>query len=98
MNHPDDLYLNWAERLDEHHIASLPPLPIEITVNPGERGDAVKLLQRALRSFGYLTALDGRFGPVTESCVRSFQAVSGIPRTGCADPATWRALGGVACA
>lgn len=38
-------------------------------------------------------AADGRFGPVTEGCVRSFQrGVAGLADTGTINAATWRAL------
>lgn len=54
----------------------------------GSRGEAVKVLQRALGG----VAVDGSFGSVTDKAVRAFQASTKLPATGVVDGATWDAL------
>lgn len=49
-------------------------------------------LQSLLVSKGYSIAVDGDFGPNTQSAVRSYQAQVGLPATGIADQATWNSL------
>ena len=41
----------------------------------------------------YNIAVDGNFGPMTASAVRSFQSSSGLTVDGVVGPATWEALG-----
>jgi peptidoglycan hydrolase-like protein with peptidoglycan-binding domain len=49
---------------------------------------AVRRLQASLH-----VAVDGDFGPATETAIRSFQARTGLAVDGIAGPATWHALG-----
>ncbi|MGE0297969.1 MAG: peptidoglycan-binding protein [Pseudonocardia sp.] len=57
-------------------------------------GDDVARLQQALVDRGYLrSAVDGRFGPLTDNAVRSFQADHGLSVDGVAGPGTQAALG-----
>jgi peptidoglycan hydrolase-like protein with peptidoglycan-binding domain len=69
------------------------------TVNPGEAGPMVTVLQTALivRSLIRDTKanLDGAYGPATQQRVRDFQQVSGIDPIAIVGPATWTALLGV---
>jgi len=58
----------------------------------GDRGEGVKLLQRALRSVGYDLAIDGIFGRITLECVKSFQATHDLDRDGIVGPLTWGKL------
>jgi len=58
------------------------------TIKKGSRGEAVKVLQKAL----HLIA-DGIFGPLTEEAVKDFQGLHGLDRDGVVGPATWKALG-----
>src|SRR5690606_344230 len=59
----------------------------------GERGDAVRTLQEALRTQGQpQTGVDGSFGPGTERALRRFQDGAGLPETGRADRTTLEAL------
>ena len=58
----------------------------------GDRGEDVKLLQRALRSAGYDLAIDGVFGRITLECVKSFQATHDLERDGIVGPLTWSKL------
>jgi len=59
---------------------------------PGARGDRVSALQRDLNRAGASIAVDGQFGPGTESALRAFQEAKGLPVTGSLDAATERAL------
>jgi putative peptidoglycan binding protein len=54
----------------------------------------VRRAQEALNAKGYsVGAVDGRWGPNTESAVRSFQEKNGIAASGTLDSATMSALG-----
>ncbi len=63
------------------------------TLRRGDRGENVKVLQRALRRAGFDAGnIDGVFGTRTESAVRAFQRASGLTVDGIAGPRTWAAL------
>ena len=53
----------------------------------------VRKAQAALNVKGYSVAVDGRFGPSTQSAVRSFQEQKGLTASGTLDSATLNALG-----
>jgi peptidoglycan hydrolase-like protein with peptidoglycan-binding domain len=53
----------------------------------------VRSAQTALNDRGYNVGVDGRWGPNTESAVRSFQAKNGLTENGRLDSATLNALG-----
>lgn len=59
----------------------------------GDRGEAVIELQAALRENGFLVAVDGTFGPATESALRLWQRRSGLDPDGVAGPLTREGLG-----
>lgn len=62
---------------------------------PYKHGDdswAVVPLQMGLNRFGNQLALDGRFGPMTEKVVRSFQSHRGLVADGVAGPRTQETL------
>ncbi|MEW6522133.1 MAG: peptidoglycan-binding protein [Bacillota bacterium] len=60
----------------------------------GSRGPEVVRLQQRLRELGYDPgAIDGIFGPQTESAVRRFQQARGLPADGVVGPGTRRELG-----
>jgi peptidoglycan hydrolase-like protein with peptidoglycan-binding domain len=69
------------------------------TVNPGETGGMVKVLQTALIVRSLIrdaeANLDGIYGPATQQRVRDFQKVSGIDPIAIVGPETWTALLGV---
>lgn len=48
----------------------------------GDRGQAVRLLQRALRAAGADIVVDGDFGPQVRSVVQAYQRHVGYPATG----------------
>jgi putative chitinase len=65
------------------------PLPI---LCRGSVGVEVARLQQDLAAHGYPVARDGDFGPGTETALRHFQAVRGLPPDGIAGPGIWKAL------
>jgi peptidoglycan hydrolase-like protein with peptidoglycan-binding domain len=60
---------------------------------PGNSGDDVATLQRALNSNGANLAVDGLYGPATTQAVQNFQQRQRLPVTGEADSRTLEALG-----
>lgn len=58
----------------------------------GSTGQAVSELQYRLRANGWVLAVDGKFGPRTQSVVTSFQRMSGLHVDGIVGPQTQRAL------
>jgi hypothetical protein len=52
----------------------------------------VRQVQLHLVRRGFAVAVDGRFGPATESAVREFQAANGLQADGLVGPLTWPAL------
>ena len=67
------------------------------TLQAGSLGPVVAMLQGVLKTgFGYAGAIDGIFGPVTETVVRQYQTNSGLPVTGVMDEQTWMAPAGAA--
>ncbi|MCL1964242.1 MAG: peptidoglycan-binding protein, partial [Firmicutes bacterium] len=61
----------------------------------GDRGEAVRTLQRALRQTGYYTeGIDGDFGAATRMAVGLFQKTNGLSETGVADAQTQALLYG----
>ena len=65
-----------------------------VEVRQGNRGAAVSAVQHNLRyAYGFSSVgVDGQFGPVTNSAVRSFQARFRIGVDGIVGMATWSAL------
>ncbi|MBW4431396.1 MAG: peptidoglycan-binding protein [Pelatocladus maniniholoensis HA4357-MV3] len=66
-----------------------PTLPI---LGFGNRGDAVRVLQRVLRFNGYTVQVDGIFGALTESAVKAFQNRRNLVSDGIVGQNTWREL------
>jgi hypothetical protein len=62
------------------------------TLRRGAKGDLVVRAQEHLRGAGHAIAVDGDYGPATETAVRSFQSSQGLAATGVLDGATWPAL------
>ncbi len=63
-----------------------------ILLKRGSSGEQVRTLQTYLVSNGYSLVADGRFGPMTESAVRKYQASAGLAADGIVGPATWKRL------
>jgi hypothetical protein len=55
-------------------------------------GDLVVWAQEHLAGAGYSTAVDGDYGPSTQTAVQSFQSAQGLTPDGVVGPATWAAL------
>jgi peptidoglycan hydrolase-like protein with peptidoglycan-binding domain len=68
-------------------------LPQRQNILPGSTGLEVEQLQIALVVLGYPIAVDGMYGPATETAVRDFQALKGLEVDGIAGPQTQTALG-----
>lgn len=64
------------------------------TLQDGSHGADVRRLQRILIMTKQLDfeGLDGRYGPITEAAVRSFQEAQGLAVDGVVGSATWDAL------
>ena len=74
-----------------------PPAPAvavpTATLKPGDQGDAVKVLQRALAHLGYSPGtIVGDYGPSTTQAVSSFQEAQGLTADGVLGPQTLSAL------
>ena len=57
-------------------------------LGPGSSGAAVTQLQQMLRQLGYAISADGKYGTLTSSAVRQFQADYGLTVSGTADDDT----------
>jgi peptidoglycan hydrolase-like protein with peptidoglycan-binding domain len=69
------------------------PNPGQPTISPGDHGEAVRRLQRALRRTPNLSiVVDGQFGAGTEAAVKQFQQGAGLAVDGIVGHATWQAL------
>lgn len=69
-------------------MASSTPL-----LKKGSQDEAVTRLQEGLQQLGYDPgAIDGIFGPKTESAVKEFQTNNGLAADGVVGPKTWTAL------
>jgi Putative peptidoglycan binding domain len=62
------------------------------TLQEGDTGSAVKVLQTDLVALHYTLAIDGDFGPDTETIVRKFQGAHDLTVDGIVGPATWSEL------
>ena len=62
------------------------------TLRPGASGPTVARLVSALASLHYAVRRTSSFGVELVDSLYAFQKVQGLPRTGVADAATWRAL------
>jgi peptidoglycan hydrolase-like protein with peptidoglycan-binding domain len=64
-----------------------------VQVRRGNSGPAVAGVQHNLRfAYGFNLAIDGIFGPITDSAVRNFQARFKIGVDGIVGPITWNTL------
>ncbi|MGH3103662.1 MAG: peptidoglycan-binding domain-containing protein [Gaiellaceae bacterium] len=65
------------------------PFPL---VRRGDRIFPVRPLQQLLRARNHPVAVDGIFGPLTESAVKAFQQSKGLAADGIVGPRTWPKL------
>lgn len=71
-------------------------IKVKSTIRRGAKGDLVRELQLGLYWLGWDDlAVDGAFGPKTDTAVREFQAKSGLAVDGIVGPKTWEALDGM---
>ena len=77
-------------------LGAIPPAPAAASAYPtlkrGSKGDLVIWAQERLAGSGQSVAVDGGYGPGTETAVRNFQTGQGLAVTGVIDAATWPAL------
>ena len=66
-----------------------------VTVRQGSTGEAVKAAQNALNKHGFGLAVDGDFGPATDSATRTFQSRNGLTVDGVIGPQTWQTVIGL---
>jgi len=66
-----------------------------VTVRQGSSGEAVKAVQVALNKHDFGLAVDGAFGPATDSAVRTFQSRNGLTVDGVVGPQTWQTVIGL---
>ena len=63
------------------------------SLEKGDKGEAVKELQRRLKELGYYSSsIDGSYGDVTVSAVKAFQKKNGLTADGVAGPVTQKKL------
>lgn len=90
-----DIELRQAEKVDGV------PLSFQGTLTLGSEGEAVRTVQAQLNtisgSYPLIPKLieDGVYGQRTESAVRAFQQIFGLPQTGEVDFATWYAISNI---
>ncbi|MFJ3306755.1 TIGR03767 family metallophosphoesterase [Streptomyces sp. NPDC086549] len=63
-----------------------------VTVQQGSTGQAVSATQSRLRAYGAALTVDGIFGSLTASALRSFQTSRGLTADGVVASSTWQAL------
>lgn len=63
-----------------------------VSVRQGSSGDAVRAAQTQLNRYGAGLAVDGQFGSMTNSAVRSYQSAHGLTVDGIVGPQTWQSL------
>jgi peptidoglycan hydrolase-like protein with peptidoglycan-binding domain len=84
-----------GEVFTEVHWAALLVTGDRPELRAGSSGDAVRRVQRALTALlGRTVTIDGYFGARTDSAIREFQQLKGLPVTGVVDAETWRRLAG----
>lgn len=66
-------------------VFAYPGTPVRL----GSQGDAVKLVQAAVK-----TTIDGNFGAVTERAVKAWQSANGLLADGVVGPVTWKKMFG----
>lgn len=66
--------------------------PTYLTIRRGSKGDAVKVAQTYLNTYGFNLKVDGIFGALTESATLEFQAKNNLIPDGVIGRKTWSAL------
>ena len=63
-----------------------------VKLQSGDKGEAVKSLQKALQKLDYNISADGSYGPLTISAVKQFQKINGLTADGVAGAKTQELL------
>lgn len=63
-----------------------------LTFALGSLGNGTREIQTGLNRLGYGLAVDGQFGPLTDTAVQKFQRENGLKVDGIVGPMTWAAL------
>lgn len=87
-----DKYADLMARAYARHGGAKEIEPDDTVLRIGAKGDAVMVLQKALRSLGYHLYLDGDFGPATRRMVMEFQRDHDQVVDGIIGPQTWGLL------
>jgi hypothetical protein len=77
----DNTFFQW-------YISLMADIP---TVQPGSTGQAVKNWQGLLGAHGHAVAVDGSFGPATETATKAYQTSAGLADDGVVGQNTWTA-------
>lgn len=78
---------------EDIHSTATPEEHLQPELKRGDKGEAVRRLQLALRARGAIIDADGDFGPATERAVKTFQINQNLRPDGIAGRNTNRALG-----
>ena len=82
----------YARHREENAKAVQSPIVNTPLLRRGNRGEAVRDLQRKLTAAGFPLRADGLFGPRTEAAMRAFQRLNSLAADGVYGPKTSRAL------
>lgn len=82
----DILYTSFDTMFNKKPVTTYP------TLRKGSRGEAVKILQQRLNSFGYPIVCDSIFGNNTYNAVIAFQGEKNLVKDGIVGSKTWTAL------
>lgn len=85
-------YLGKAKAAIAQLLAGQMPIGPKPTLHRGLSGDMVTELQEKLRAKGAHLAVDGDYGPGTETAVKAWQAAHGLTPDGIAGAKTWESL------
>lgn len=90
-----DAGVNGANPAPTNHPQPVGPASTQSTLDLGDRGEEVKLLQNMLITAGWkqvIKVADGIFGKDTDTAVKEVQRLYGLTVDGIVGPATWRIL------
>ena len=85
----EDVAKNIPFAVKEKTPASKEILPV---LRKGDKGEAVKTMQKKLNESGYKLIVDGIFGPGTETALKDYQKKNGLTADGICGQLTWTAL------
>jgi hypothetical protein len=80
-----------SETVDDFWGAPPVPPPFPGVLKVGSTGNAVEVWQQEMKRRGWAIAVDGSYGPASESICKAFQQEKHLPATGEVDATTWNA-------